>query len=209
MLRYQTLCCDFCTSVIDPNNSRNHHDAVSGVTLCPQCLREYRELLRPDEPNIFCRPGEWNTAADARSCKYMTLVQNSLHDFHLLGVSYENRGVHLKEDGGLAFSRDDKDSELTLRFLGWSLKASPVFEIRFSGVVGYALTQGLGFPYEVSEATLSPIEFRPRCGDGPPLHYIALSIDGELDPSQPIEEQGIDCVVAHAVRWRWLDPKEE
>ncbi len=204
MLYYQTRCCDFCETPLDLTDPRNYGDPESRVDLCSRCQETYRDFLRLDQKNIFCRVGEWNTADDELSCRYMTLVLNGFHDFHLLGVSYEQTGTRVSEDGGLDFSCEADCSVLTLRFLGWSLKDSPICEVRFTGVEGYSIRQASP-PYELLGAAVSPVEIPAPWGHGSKQRLLVWAQDDRFDPTIPIDRQTCDCVVAQTVAWRWLE----
>ncbi len=108
------------------------------------------------------------------------------------------------EDGGLQFFYEDERRELTLRFLGGSLKDAPIFEVRFAGVEGYSFSQNAP-PYEIYGASVSPVNILLPYGTGVAHPFIVRSVDGAFDPARPIDKQEVDCVVARSVKWRWID----
>ncbi len=199
MLLYNKLCCDFCQAEIEAKEN-SYNDENSGVCLCHTCLNEYRDFLHLGEENIFCVAGEFNVVDSERSCKYMNMVLNGFHDFHLLGVHYENNGLKLTENGGLEYGF--RDDTLTLRFLAWSLKDSPVVEIIFSHLKGYILSNDSDSPYEVFDASVSQQAFEGANGESEKL--FVWSFDGDFDAEKAIGEQTSDCVVAQSVKWRWI-----
>ena len=193
------LYCNLCRTEIDSKNE-NYSDKEGKVCICPKCLKEYKNFLRLDEENVFFKEGEYYTVTDQSSCEYINLLMGGFHDFMLSGISFENCGIELSENGRYNFKPEE--NKLTLRLIAFALTDSPVLEMVFTGVNGYLLSDGHGCSNDIFGAKV--MFTAVRTGSNKSENMIVWSLDSDFDPQKEIGEQKSSCVAARSMKWKLL-----